>query len=97
VGLRVFVERRGEGASIMESLYKFVLLDPPITQPDIKCLPFVFWHVNDTGWKAIKWGSGHAARDVANGDIRSYIKSTNVHVNGGRGYPIKEDRLQGVI
>jgi hypothetical protein len=44
--LRVFVERRGERASVVESLEKLVLLGPPVSQPDIKRLPFVLWHVN---------------------------------------------------
>ena len=74
----------------MESLNKIVLLDPPVTQPDIKRVPLIFWHVNARNFPTW-WGFGHAMRDVADGYIRSYIKSANVHVNGGRGYPIKED------
>jgi len=90
VDLRVFVERRGEGASIMESLYKSVLLDPPVTQPDIKRLPLILWQVNARNVPT--WlGFGHTTRDVADGHIPSYIKSANVHVNGWRGYPIEED------
>jgi hypothetical protein len=89
VDLRVFVERR-EGAGIVESLHKLVLLHPPVSQPDIKRLPFLLWYVNFPTGRA-KWGSRNAPGDVADRHIRSYIESADMHVNGGRGYPIKED------
>lgn len=78
----------------MESLHKLVLLDPPISQPDIKCLPFFLWYVDSEDFpmgRVVDWDSGNAPRNVADRHVHSHIKSADVHVYGGRGYPIKED------
>lgn len=78
----------------MESLHKLVFLGPPVSQPDIKRLPFFLWYVASEDFptrKAISWGSGNAPWNVADGHIRSYIKSADVYVHGRRGYAIKED------
>jgi len=100
VDLGVFVERRGERASVMESLHKLVLLCPPVSQPDVKRLPFVLWYVSPKHLhmeRVVIWGSGNATRDVADRHIFRHIESANVHVNSGRRYPIKEDRSQSII
>jgi hypothetical protein len=100
VNLRVFVQRRGKGASVMESLHKLVFFCPPVSQPDIKRLPFVFWDFNSEHLflqRAVLWGSRNAMRNVADRHIFSDIKSSNVHVDSWRRNPIKENRSQSVI